>query len=219
MSEVEIPEEKVQKIITVSEFYRDIKFMMRIIAIVCIIVIALYFAYKIWEWYFFVDFFISLPIAFIIARYFVKTYYYHILILDLEKGKLHYYRVSRKYNIEGNYSILESDVDVIIASKINIKKRLQKVVLNANSLYEYDRWRFLIDAKVVDDALKKLEKMTVKYYKLRKLFWNKLLELFRRLREYPVSKSLYSILEAMRIDIEKLEEKEIESPREVVEVE
>lgn len=214
IEEIKKKTEKI-KIIKESGFYHDLKAILKLITIIITITIILYVLYIFFEWYFWLDFLISLPIAFFIASRLLKIKYHHVLILDLDNNKIHYIRLAKSYRIDGKYVILNSDTQVFIAEKITIKKLRKRAILDSLIIYGKDKWKFLVDSKVVDNAINLNEQLTIRYYRLRKLFINKLLRLFRAIQE----QNLVEAIKMLKSELEKEKEIDIKENKEVIEIE
>jgi len=211
-------EEKEQKkieyvIIRTKEWYRDLKFTIKTIFILVFIGLLIYGFYKVFDIYLIIDFFISLPIALYIANKIIRKNFYHILLFNLKNNKLTYIRLPTKYKLEGKYTILNSNKQIIVAEKIEISKIRQKAILKSNSIYLEDKIKFLIDSKIVDNVVDTNEKLTIKYYRLRKLFINKLLRLFRVIQE----QNLVEAIKMLKTELEN-SDSDMEVSKEVIEI-
>lgn len=165
------------------------------IIIIAFLALVTYVLYLMFEWYFWLNVIISLPIAYWIANKIIRVKVRWFLKIDIKTQTIYFYAVPKSYRWNGQALPLKDNADNVLNVVNSIDySTIKKTVKTTFTLTDYDRIQALYDMAVLDNVLVKMEKLQIDYYTLKRNFWNNVLKKIRQLQvrsvEIPIEKIL-----------------------------
>lgn len=164
---------------------------------------AVYVCWSLWQFYFLIGFFATLPFTFFIANKLVKVPLRWYMIINVAAKKLSFFGVPRTWSFRGDSLALQDNKDngVFVVSRLNLNHTRHRITTETKHS-DFDRLEFLNDAKTLDNVVDKLEETQAYAFNLERNFFNEVLATVRELQQSGVAIPIQEIIARRKVDLQ-----------------
>jgi len=185
-----------------SDRWETAKSLLTRLAYVIGLALLVYIFWEIWGIYFWIAFFASLPFTYFVAKKLVRIPIRWFLQIDVKQPKFNIFGIPKSWAWTGDALPATDNADNAISVVRSIDTSVFRTVKTTMSIGDFDRLKFINDAKTLDRVVEDKERLTAHVHYIRRNFWNAVIKTFGDMQEASVAKPIYEILNKGLIDLD-----------------
>lgn len=163
--------------------------------------IVLYSFWLLWNIYFVIAFFASLPFTFFPARRLVKVPLRWFMQIDVKAPRFNIFGVPKSWRWTGDALPATDNADNTISIVRTFKTSGIHSVQTTMSTGDFDRLEFINDARTLDRVVADKERLTSYVHFLKRNFWNEVIKTIIEMQGTSVQKPISELLRKSSIDL------------------
>jgi hypothetical protein len=195
-------EETKMKIEHTTDKWETAKTLSKKLSYIIGVVVILYIFWTLWNIYFVVGFFVSLPFTYFPARKLVKVPLRWFFQIDVKQPKFNIFGVPKSWSWSGDALPATDNADNAISIVRTIDTSGFHKVKTSMSTGDFDRLAFINDAKVLDRVVADKERLTAHLHYLKRNFWNAVIGTLMNMQDSSIAKPINELLRKSAIDLD-----------------